>query len=217
MKSSHRVCTTCCVNTAPMLARTASTENGSAQSSSRISPPAPTASPVRSIVPRLPGSRSAWATSQIGARARSIRASAVSNSANTPATACGLSLPVILARISSSVSITSPPSRRHGRFQRGQQRMIVAPARHHKHFGQVPAFARVGQQAQALGQELALALAVLLVAQRAEQLDRRVGETGNRAAVSQGRPGPRFSLRRSRPSPARPAGAGSGRPRHLRP
>ena len=48
---------TACVKIAPMDARTASTEKGSAQSSIRIRPPAPTASPVRRIVPILPGSR----------------------------------------------------------------------------------------------------------------------------------------------------------------
>ncbi|VWX52310.1 hypothetical protein NOVOSPHI9U_40756 [Novosphingobium sp. 9U] len=100
----------CWVKMAPMLARTASTENGSAQSSIRMRPPAPTASPVRSMVPRLPGSRSACATSQIGAAARFSRARLVSNSANTPATACGFSLPVTLARISSSISMMSPPA-----------------------------------------------------------------------------------------------------------
>jgi hypothetical protein len=59
-----------------MEARTASTENGSALSSTRISPPAPAASPVLRIVPILPGSRSAWATIHSGAAERSIRSSA---------------------------------------------------------------------------------------------------------------------------------------------
>src|SRR6478609_479337 len=111
MNSLHGACAIAWVNTAPMLARTASALNGSAQSSTRISPPAPTASPVRSIVPRLPGSRRACATSQIGAAERSSAASEVSNSANTPATACGLSLPLIFERISALVSTTSPPAR----------------------------------------------------------------------------------------------------------
>ena len=110
MNSSQRACTTRCVKMAPMLARTASTLNGSTQSSSRMSPPAPTASPVRSMVPRLPGSRMACATSQMGAALRSTPASDVSNSAKTPHTACGLSLPVTLARISPGISRISPPA-----------------------------------------------------------------------------------------------------------
>ena len=92
-----------------MLARTASALNGSAQSSTRISPPAPTASQVRSIVPRLPGSRSACATSHSGAVERSSASSGVGHSRKAPATVCGLSLPVILARIAASVSTTRPP------------------------------------------------------------------------------------------------------------
>ena len=46
MNSAQRAAAISCVNTAPIEARTASTEKGSAQSSIRISPPAPTASPV---------------------------------------------------------------------------------------------------------------------------------------------------------------------------
>ena len=41
----------------PIVARTASTENGSTVSPTRITPSAPTASTVRMMVPRLPGSR----------------------------------------------------------------------------------------------------------------------------------------------------------------
>jgi hypothetical protein len=66
------------VKIAPIDARTASTEKGSALSSIRISPPAPVASPVRRMVPMLPGSRSAWVTIHSGAAARSIAASDVS-------------------------------------------------------------------------------------------------------------------------------------------
>ena len=50
-KSGQRATAMSCVNTAPIDARTASTEKGSAQSSIRISPPAPAASPVLRIVP----------------------------------------------------------------------------------------------------------------------------------------------------------------------
>src|ERR1044072_175284 len=70
MKSSQRATAMACVNKAPIEVRTASTEKGSAQSSIRISPPAPTASPVLRMVPRVPGSRSACATIQSGAACR---------------------------------------------------------------------------------------------------------------------------------------------------
>ena len=78
MKTSQRAVAICCVNTAPIDARTASTEKGSAQSSIRISPPAPTASPVRRMVPMLPGSRRAWAQIHKGEALRSIRSSEAS-------------------------------------------------------------------------------------------------------------------------------------------
>ena len=93
-----------------MLARTASTEKGSVQSSIRIKPPAPTASPVRRIVPRLPGSRSRSATIQRSAELRFKSASGVSRSGYTPMTACGLSFPDSLARMSLLVRNTSPPA-----------------------------------------------------------------------------------------------------------
>ena len=62
----------------PIDARTASTDQGSALSSTRISPPAPVASPVLRIVPMFPGSRSACATIHRGEADRSIESSEVS-------------------------------------------------------------------------------------------------------------------------------------------
>jgi len=46
-----------------------------------------------------------------------------------------------------------------------EQRMRIAAGRHDQHLGQLPALARVGQQAQPFGQESPFLLAVLLIAQ----------------------------------------------------
>jgi len=68
---------------------------------------APTASAVRNIVPRLPGSRMACATSHSGAAARSSAPNPVSHSANTPHTACGLSLPVTSMNVADKTGVLS--------------------------------------------------------------------------------------------------------------
>ena len=60
--------------------------------------------------------------------------------------------------------------------------MGLARLRHHQHLGQAARLARIGEQAQALGEKAALAAAMLLVAQGSEKLDRGIGKAGDGAA-----------------------------------
>ena len=120
------------VKIAPMLARTASTEKGSTHSPIRINPPAPIASPVRRIVPRLPGSRSRSATSQMPDVARSSRVRSVGSSSNTPRTVCGLSLPDSFVRMSPVVSIASPPDASTARISAASSGCAVPDAKNNR-------------------------------------------------------------------------------------
>src|SRR5690606_6700612 len=91
----------------------------------------------------------------------------------------------------------------------------VALGCHDEHFGEVPGLARIGQQPQPFGQELALALAVLLVAQAAQVLDRGVGETGDLAA--HGPPVPTLSLGSAAVRSTKGEGCANPRRSRLRP
>ncbi len=93
-----------------MVARTASTEKGSQQSPTRITPPQPAESAVRTMVPRLPGSRTACRATQQGAAAGSRSSNAVKVWAKTPITVCGFSRRETFSRISRVTSTTSPPA-----------------------------------------------------------------------------------------------------------
>jgi len=84
----------------------------------------------------------------------------------SPATACGLPLPVIFANVLRGTLdhiAAAPPT---ARFQCGEQGMGLAPFGHQKEFGNSPAFARIGEQPQALGQNSAFALAALFAGAR---------------------------------------------------
>jgi hypothetical protein len=63
--------------TEPMVARTASTENGSTQSPIRMTPPQPAESAVLMMVPRLPGSRTCSSATQHGLASGWMSASGV--------------------------------------------------------------------------------------------------------------------------------------------
>ena len=66
MNSAHRAVATACVNTAPMNARTASTERGIGAVVDQDQPAGADRIAIRRMVP-LPGSRSAWVTIHSGA------------------------------------------------------------------------------------------------------------------------------------------------------
>ena len=169
------------VKTAPIEARTASTENGSALSSTRISPPAPTASPVLRMVPILPGSRSAWATIQMGAWSRSIRSSAVSGDA----IGAEQQLRIVLAAHLGEDVGAGLDRFAAGGLGRGDdlggERVLGALRRESDDLGKAAAVAGFGQDPQALGEEQPFRAAPLLVAKRAQPLDGGVGESGDLA------------------------------------
>ena len=106
------------LNTAPIDARTASTEKGSVQSSMRMIPVAPVASAVRIMVPRLPGSRTRSSAIHNGGTAAADSALAVSDGrsgvsqrcSKAPSTICGLSLRLIRPRSASVIGKARPPS-----------------------------------------------------------------------------------------------------------
>ena len=75
------------------------------------------------------------------------------------------------------------PRARHSAFQFGKQRMRRPAARHDECFGQDAGQARIGEQAQAFSQETLFAPAMLLVAQRAQELYKWIGKSGDDAPL----------------------------------
>jgi hypothetical protein len=70
---------------------------------------APTASVVRTMVPRLPGSRTASSATQTSLPTGRIASTGVSRCSKTPSTVCGLSRRLIFSSTASLTAIALPP------------------------------------------------------------------------------------------------------------
>ena len=167
----------------PMLARTASTENGS-----QLGPPAPRRrrrreSAVRRIVPRLPGSRtpSSAMTKSPSSASSGVKLLAIGADHGLRVIALGDLPPGSLSLVSmqrTPLASACGDQSAHLRALKRRRRRKPAPR------ARRPSSRRLARQARALGQEQAGFSARLLGVQRFERLDQRVCRAGDLCAAS---------------------------------
>ena len=139
MKSSRVIRDSGTAKIEPMVARMASRENGSAHAPTRITPRAPSASTVRTMVPRLPGSRTSSSASQTSASPPAAGSGgSLQRCWKTPIIVCGLSLPESFSRTAALTSRHSAPAFKAPSTSPLAMPLVALPARNAKVWGVKP-------------------------------------------------------------------------------